>query len=330
MKTIGIIGSGAWGTALGQAARRAGRDVTLWARDAETVSSINTRHENARYLPGIPLDPQLYATTHIKQCAEAEAVLLVTPAQTIKETCQKIAPFITASAPVVLCAKGIEATTGQRLTEIIESLLPQNPIAVLSGPTFAHEVARGLPAAITLACKDAKVGENLVQTLGSSSFRPYYSDDVIGTEIGGAVKNVIAIACGIVEGRGLGANARAALLTRGLAEITRLAKTLGGKNETLMGLSGLGDTVLTCTTTQSRNMALGISIGQGKLIDELLKIRQGLAEGLSTSQAVMKMAHHFNLDMPICTAVYQIVYEKANLEQTITSVLSRPFGKEVH
>lgn len=328
MDSIGIVGAGAWGTALATTARRAGRAVTLWARDAGLAESINGTRRNPLYLPAVELDEGIRATTSLVEVAQSAAVLLVTPAQHVRAACRALAPVWRKGVPVVICAKGIEQSTGMMMTEVVEAELPDAPIAVLSGPTFAIEVARGLPTAVTLACADAALGQELVEAMGTASFRPYLADDLVGAEIGGAVKNVLAIACGIVEGRGLGDNARAALITRGLAELTRLAVAKGGRPETLMGLSGLGDLILTASSTQSRNYSLGLALGEGRALADILAERRAVTEGVWTAGAVVAMAEGLGVEMPISAAVDAVINRGAGLDEAIRALLSRPFRAE--
>ncbi len=328
IQKLGIIGAGSWGTALAQTALRAGREVTLWARDPALAKAINEQRENPRYLPGIALDPALHATGDPAEAAAAEAVLLVTPAQHVRATAALLAPHLGKETPVVLCAKGIEQGTGALMTEVLDEALPGQPLAVLSGPTFAAEVARGLPTAVTLAATDAMLGAALVVALGSSRFRPYLSDDPVGAEVGGAVKNVIAIACGLAAGRKLGDNARAALITRGLAEIVRLGLAKGARAETLMGLSGLGDLTLTCSALQSRNFSLGFALGEGRKLDEILAERNTVAEGVFSAAAVTGLAGELGIEMPIVAAVDAILNRGADIDETIAALLARPFRVE--
>jgi glycerol-3-phosphate dehydrogenase (NAD(P)+) len=328
IQQIGVIGAGSWGTALAQTALSAGREVALWARDPALAETINQAHENPLYLPGIALDPALHATGDLAEVAAAEAVLLVTPAQHVRATAAALAPHLNQGAPVVLCAKGIEQRTGALMTEVLSQTLPGQPLAVLSGPTFAAEVARGLPTAVTLAAADARLGAALVVALGSSCFRPYLSDDPVGAEIGGAVKNVIAIACGLAAGRKLGDNARAALITRGLAEIVRLGLAKGARAETLMGLSGLGDLTLTCSALQSRNFSLGVALGEGRALDEILAERHTVAEGVFSAAAVTGLAEELGIEMPIVVAVDAILNRGADIDKTIEGLLARPFRAE--
>jgi glycerol-3-phosphate dehydrogenase (NAD(P)+) len=330
MGRIGIIGGGAWGTALAGVARRNLHDVTLWVREAEAVEAINHRHENPLFLPGVTLDPAITATATLADAvAGAEAVLLATPAQHTREIAAEVAPHLPADAPLVICAKGIELRTGALMSEAVWQAAPGRPIAVLSGPTFAAEVARGLPTAVTLAAHDQRLGERLMAAIGSRTFRPYWTDDVIGAQIGGAVKNVLAIACGIVEGRKLGDNARAALITRGLAEMMPLGVAKGARTETLFGLSGLGDLTLTCNGRQSRNMSLGIALGRGETLADVLGARRSVAEGVSTAAAVTALAARLEVEMPICAAVDAILHHDANIDAVIEELLARPFKAEL-
>ncbi len=327
MQTIGIIGAGAWGTALALTAKRAGRDVILWCREAELAQAITERQENPLYLPGVALDG-LRATTDLAEAAAVDAVLLVTPAQHLGGVARSMAPHWRAGAPAVICAKGVEEGSLRLMTEVLAEALPQAVQAVLSGPTFASEVAKGLPTAITLAAADQALGAELVQAIGTHSFRPYLSDDLVGAQVGGAVKNVLAIACGIVEGRRMGDNARAALVTRGLAEIMRLALALGGKAETLMGLSGVGDLILTANSTQSRNFSLGVALGQGRSLAEVLAERRSVTEGVYTARSVLGVAGRAGVEMPICAAVNAVLHQGADLDHAIQGLLSRPFRSE--
>lgn len=329
MQRIGVIGGGAWGTALAQTLRRAGRDVVVWAREPAVVEAINRRHENPDYLPGIALDPKIHATAEPTDALAADAVLLVAPAQHLRGVCALLAPRWPTGVPAVICAKGIEQDSGLLMHEAVEEVLPADvPVAVLSGPTFAAEVVRGLPTAVTFACDDEWQGRALVEAIGTATFRPYWTADRIGAEIGGAVKNVMAIASGIVEGRRLGDNARAALLTRGLAEISRLAVAKGGRPETLMGLSGLGDLMLTASSLQSRNYSLGFALGEGKPLADILAGRKSVTEGVHTASAVVALAQRLGVDMPICAAVDAVLNHGAALEPTIQALLARPFKAE--
>tara|TARA_R110000824_G_scaffold398148_2_gene601900 strand:+ start:20793 stop:21797 length:1005 start_codon:yes stop_codon:yes gene_type:complete len=328
ISNIAVIGAGAWGTALAQVAARAGCRVTLWAREAEVAEAINRRHVNALFLPGIPLEATIRATTEMAEAATAEALLMVTPAQHMRRVLTELAPVVAAGTPVVLCAKGIEQETGKLLTEVLAETVPQAQAAVLSGPSFAAEVARGLPTAVTLACADETTGEALAHAIGLPTFRPYYSADLTGAEIGGAVKNVLAIACGIVEGKKFGESARAALTTRGFAELTRLGLALGARAETLTGLSGLGDLILTCNSVKSRNMSLGMALGEGKTLDEIMGARNSVSEGVHSAAAVVALAARHKVEMPIAEAVAAIVAGKAGVDEAIAALLARPIGRE--
>ncbi len=328
IEQIGVVGGGAWGTALAQAAARAGRKVVLWARESEVVESINQQRQNARFLAGIALDSAIRATGRLEELGQTDAVLLVAPAQHLQGVGRALAPFLTAGTPVIICAKGIELGSSALMSEVVSLALPGVPLAVLSGPTFAAEVALGLPTAVTLACADADLGARLVAGLGGRMFRPYLSDDIIGAQIGGAVKNVLAIACGVVEGRRFGDNARAALITRGLAEMVRLGVALGGRAETLMGLSGLGDLTLTCTSRQSRNNSLGVALGEGRRLADILGERQTVAEGVHSAAAVVALAERIGVDMPICSAVDAILNRGAGIGEVIEALLARPFRGE--
>lgn len=327
MRKIGVLGAGAWGTALAVAAQRAGREVVLWARRPEQAEAIAAARENARYLPGITLDPAIRITSDAADLAGSEALLLVVPAQHLRATGALLHAALP-RVPLVLCAKGVELASGQLLDQVALEAFPERPIAVLSGPTFAAEVAKGLPAAVTLAAGRAELGRALAEALGSAAFRPYWTDDVTGVLVGGAVKNVIAIAAGLVAGAGLGENARAALITRGLAEIGRLAEALGGRRETLMGLAGLGDLVLTCGSSQSRNFALGQRVGQGQSLAQATAASRGVAEGVATAQAVLQLAARLEVEMPIAEAVDAVLRGGAALTEAVGALLARPLKSE--
>ncbi|TCS64815.1 NAD(P)H-dependent glycerol-3-phosphate dehydrogenase [Varunaivibrio sulfuroxidans] len=329
METIGIIGAGAWGTALAIALRRAGRAVTLYAHEPEVVEAVNTRHENVPFLPGVTLDSAIRATGDLDHACNGDAVLLVAPSLYMRAVCRQARPHWNAGVPAVICTKGIEQESCLLMSEVIgETLGDAVPLAVLSGPTFAAEVAADLPAAVTLACADAELGGRLIAAIGSARFRPYLSHDIIGAQLGGAVKNVLAIACGIVEGRGLGDNARAALITRGLAEIAKLGEVLGADIRTLMGLSGLGDLTLTCNAMQSRNFSLGHALGKGRKLNDILAERQSVAEGVHNAFSVTELARRNQVDMPICQAVDAVINVEADLDSIIYGLLSRPLNTE--
>ncbi len=328
IQRIAVLGAGAWGTALAAALHRAGREVLLWTRRAELAEEINRVHANPDYLPNVSLDAAIQAGADLDQAAKRDALLLVTPAQHLRRLCQSLAGKLKPGAPLVICAKGIEQGSLALMTEAAAEALPGQPLAVLSGPNFAKEVAAGLPAATTLAARDETLAQDLVAAIGSRSFRPYASSDPVGAQVGGAVKNVIAIACGIVTGRQLGDNARAALITRGLAEVVRLGVALGARPETLMGLSGLGDLTLTCSAMQSRNYSLGVALGHGERIDAVLGARRSVAEGVFSAAAVAALAQRQGVEMPICAAVDRVVNSGADLDETIAGLLNRPFTTE--
>ncbi|MDZ7713644.1 MAG: NAD(P)H-dependent glycerol-3-phosphate dehydrogenase [Rhodovibrio sp.] len=329
MQRFAVIGGGAWGTGLAQALVRAGREVTLWVREREVAEQIAETNENRTFLPDVPLSPEIWATPDLDEAAcGAEALLLAVPAQHLRATVRALGARLRAEVPLVICAKGIEDGTLALMSEVLEAELPGWPVAVLSGPTFAVEVARGKPAAVTLAARDPVLGDRLSAAIGSKTFRPYLSDDVVGAEIGGAVKNVVAIACGIVDGRALGENARAALITRGLAEISRLAIAKGARAETLTGLCGLGDLTLTCVGSGSRNHSLGVELGRGRSIREILAGRRSVAEGVFSARATVTLAERLNVEMPIAQAVDAVVNREAEIAATIDDLMARPLRSE--
>ncbi|PHS79581.1 MAG: glycerol-3-phosphate acyltransferase [Rhodospirillaceae bacterium] len=329
MKSIGILGAGAFGTALATAMGRAGLDVLIQAFEPEVAAEINEHHVNATYLPDAPLDPNIRATTSIEETVQCDAVIIATPAQFVRKTCELAKPHWNQNTPAIICSKGIELGTFMLLSEVVEETLgDMAPIAILSGPTFAIEVAEEMPTALTLACKDQKLGQDLCNSFSSRCFRTYCSPDVVGAQLGGAIKNVLAIACGIIEGRNMGGNARAAIITRGLAEIARLGAVLGADEHTLMGLSGLGDVTLTCSAMQSRNFSLGAALGKGQSLESILASRKTVAEGVHTAAAVTEVARRNQVDMPICQAVDAIINMNANLESVINGLLRRPLNVE--
>jgi glycerol-3-phosphate dehydrogenase (NAD(P)+) len=325
---IAIVGAGAWGTALAMAARRAGCDVLIWAFEPEVADGIAQDNENRPYLPGVKLDPAIRATNDLGDAAAADIVLLAAPAQHLRRTVGPLAGQLAPSTPLVICSKGIEQKTLSLMSEAVSSLFAANPIMILSGPTFASDVAAGLPTAVTLAADDIDAAQRVADGLSSERFRPYSGNDVIGAQIGGAIKNVLAIACGIADGRGFGDNARAALITRGLAELTRLCVAKGGRAETMMGLSGMGDLVLTCTGTQSRNYSLGRAIGEGRTLADILDERNSVAEGVFTASAAVALAEQLAVDMPIATAVDAVLNREADIDDVIGALLARPLRAE--
>lgn len=329
MKNISVLGAGAWGTALAHIAASNGKKVVLWAREPELIGEIETKRRNTLFLPDVDLHENITPTNdQVLAVSKAEAVLMVIPAQYLRAACRTLRPVWPNGLPAVVCAKGIEQKTGALLSEILTDELPQAEIAVLSGPTFAEEAAQNKPTALTLACGNETLGKELVATLGTPTFRPYYSSDVIGVQIGGAVKNVMAIAAGIVAGKKLGDNARAALITRGLAEISRLAAALGGQTYTLMGLSGLGDLVLTANSTQSRNFTVGLELGKGRGLSDILSEKRTVAEGVFTAAAVLERAARAGVEMPICEGLSKIMNENVPVDDVIQSLFARPFKSE--
>ena len=328
MNSVSVIGGGAWGTALAQMLAAVGRLTRIWAREEEVITAINSRHCNDIYLPNVALSTNVKATSNLAEAAETDVLLLVAPAQFFRSVAKELAKHLKPDLPVVICAKGIELGSHALMSEVIAETLPENPLAILSGPTFAIEVAQGMPTAVTLACADENLGSELVELIGQPYFRPYWTDDVIGAQIGGAVKNVLAIACGIVEGRKMGDNARAALMTRGLAEVMRYGALRGARAETLMGLSGLGDLTLTCNSLLSRNMSLGTELGTGRTMKEVLAGRQSVAEGSLTAGAITDHIRALDIEMPICSAVNAILNQHANLDETIKALLQRPYRAE--
>lgn len=326
---IGVIGAGAWGTALAIIANRAGSQVTLYSRNAALVESMQQNRENAAYLPGCFLDPAITITSHLPDVTHVQWLIIAIPSQSLRTMCIKLSDMITADIPLALACKGIERGSLALMSEVVQSSLPANPVAVISGPNFAAEIASGLPAATAIACTHQHLAQQLVYALGSRYFRPYISDDLAGVQIGGAVKNVLAIACGIAEGKELGDNARAALLTRGITEMMRLAATKGGNPQTLMGLAGMGDLVLTATSTQSRNYRLGMKLGQGTPPAEALGSgTRRLVEGVTTAESIYELSMKIGVDMPICSMVHEILRGTISVDNAIAELLERPFVVE--
>lgn len=326
--SVGIVGGGAWGTALAQSLHRSGREVLVWAREPEVVDSINAHHVNQRFLPGVALDPEIRATAALADVAACDAVLMVAPAQHVRDMSEQLEPHMRRGQTMVLCSKGIEQATGRLMGDVVAEVSPDVTWAVLSGPSFAADVARGLPTALTIACADDAIGATLAERLGNRRLRLYWTGDVIGVELGGALKNVLAIAAGIVEGRGLGASAHAALVTRGFAELRRFGEAMGARAETLTGLSGLGDLILTCGSPQSRNMSLGRALGQGQSVGQALSGRAAVTEGVYTAVAVHRIAAEKGIDMPICKAVCDVVSGKLTVATAIGQLMQRPLKAE--
>lgn len=328
LHSVGIIGGGAWGTALAQlVASKTQAKVPLWVRDSTLADAINQNHINNIYLSDVYLNNNVYALVNYKDIPACSCLLVAVPAQHMRATLIGLLPTLDAATTLVLCAKGIEASSGLFMHEVIAELMPNQSVAVLSGPSFAGEVVRGLPTATTLACTDQSLGEMLVQQLGHDHFRPYWSADVIGAEIGGAIKNVLAIACGIATGRRLGENARAALITRGLAEMMRFGVAKGAQAPTLMGLSGLGDLVLTCSSTASRNMLFGTRLGQGVSVEAVRRETRSVVEGDATAPVLMRLTRQLGVEMPICAAVAAIL-AGADVSATIEALIARPYRPE--
>ncbi|WP_421927639.1 NAD(P)H-dependent glycerol-3-phosphate dehydrogenase [Neoaquamicrobium sediminum] len=323
-KKIAVLGGGAWGTALAATMVRTGNATALWARDSEIVVSLNARRENPRYLPGIVLEPGIEATVSPDEAIDgADCVLAVVPAQAMRGLLASLSGRLPHGVPLVLCAKGIERGSGLLLSQIAAELLPQTPIAALSGPSFATDVARGLPTAVTVAAADAQLASSLALLLSAPTFRCYSSADLVGVEVGGALKNVLAIAAGAVSGAGLGASAQAAMVTRGFVELRRVGAAFGAEPETLMGLSGLGDLILTCGSPQSRNFSYGLALGRGESLEG-----RPLAEGAATAGIAARIAREKGVDAPIIEAVDRILRGEASITEAVAALLARPLKSE--
>lgn len=325
-----IVGAGSWGTALAIVINRAGSKVTLWTRNENVQQQIRDKRVNESYLPEMFIDPDIEVTTDLNAAAkQADYVLLAMPSQQLRPICISLSDQLGRDVPLIIASKGIERGSLLLMSEVVQSILPSNQVMVLSGPNFAKEAASGLPTATTVAGLSRTKSEKLIYAMGSHYFRPYYSDDLVGVQIGGAVKNVIAIACGMAVGRGLGQNANAALMTRGLVEMQRLAKVKGGRSETLSGMSGLGDLILTCSSQTSRNMSLGYAIGQGEPVESLLSLnRSGLTEGVVTAESIYQLSRNLGVSMPICHMVHEVLTGEQELDGAISSLLSRPLTEE--
>ena len=327
--TVGVIGAGAWGTALAQSQAIEDRNVILWAREQDVVDSVNNQHENTVFLPTVELSPRIKATTDLSAVIAADVILLVTPAQYMRANLETLKELgLSKDTPLVVCSKGIEIATGKLLSQVMEETLGDCSYAILTGPTFASEIARGMPSAATLAAKSLDKAQAIQEILSSRSLRLYASQDLIGTQIGGAVKNVIAIACGAIDGLELGESARAALITRGLAEMSRLTKAMGGQKETLMGMCGIGDMMLTCNSMQSRNFSLGVMLGQGRSLQDILSSRHSVTEGVYTAEALMALAKKNAIDMPISEAVYRCIQGETTIKEAVERMLERPLKPE--
>ena len=326
--SVAVIGGGAWGTALASLCATNGVETTLWVREADVAAAISNTGENIEFLAGVKLPPSLKATNDLGMAAKTEAILFVVPAQFARPAFSQLRKIVPGGTPVALCSKGIERDTGLLMTEALVEVWPEAIPAVLSGPSFARDVARGMPTAVTLACEDQRLGARWISTVGAAHFRPYLSDDVIGAELGGAIKNVLAIAAGAVEGKGLGESARAALIARGFAEFQRLGVALGAKAQTMAGLSGLGDLILTASSSQSRNMSLGLELGKGRALDDILAERNSVSEGVASAAAVTNLAARTGIEMPICAAVADLVSGAKSIDEIIADLLARPFKSE--
>lgn len=326
---VGILGAGSWGTALAILANRASSDVTLWTRNETVLHGIRDKRVNEAYLKDFFIDPSIEVTSELADVKQCDLLIISIPSQSVRTACIALSDLIDPELPILISSKGIERGSLALMSEVVNAILPSNPVAVLSGPNFALEAAKGLPTATTLACTDPVLAEHISYAIGGRAFRPYLTDDLIGAQVGGAVKNVIALACGIAAGKKLGENARAALITRGLAEITRMTRIKGGREETMMGLCGIGDLVLTCTSTKSRNFALGVELGKGKPVREALPGHlHGLTEGVVTADSVYEISMKQGISMPICSTVYHILKSNMTVQEGINDLLGRPFAAE--
>lgn len=328
---IGVIGAGAWGTALAMLANRAGSSSIIWTRNTQVIESIRNTRENAQYLPDTFIDPAIEVTDDLQRMSRCDALIISIPAQSLRTVAIALSDIVPADVPLVLATKGIERGSLMLMSEVVQNILPHNPYAVISGPNFAREAAQGLPTAAALGTHNLAVAEKISFCLGGKFFRLYTNEDPIGTQIGGALKNVLAIGAGIVEGRGLGENARAALITRGIAEIARLARAKGGQEETLMGLSGIGDILLSCSSSKSRNYALGCRLGRGSSKDVAILLNNrtgGLTEGVATAESVSLLARKLGVTMPIAFGVADILSGASDIDSTVGKLLERPLGTE--
>jgi len=327
--SVGVIGAGAWGTALASLSAMAGAKTMIWARNADLVASIEKNKENKLYLPGYALPEGLRASADLSRVVQAEALLFVVPAQQARHVLMNIKKIADGKRYVAMASKGIEQKNLKLMPDVLHEVWPEAGNAILTGPSFAHDVVNSQPTAVTLASDDQEIGARWIATLGTRNFRPYLSDDLIGAALGGAVKNVLAIGAGVVDGMGLGESARAALIARGFAEFQRLGRAKGAKLETMAGLSGLGDLILTANSTRSRNMSLGQALGRGEKLSEILAARNSVSEGVSSASAVIDLAEKSKIDMPICQAVYQLVEQGQSVDEVMNNLLGRPFRKEV-
>jgi glycerol-3-phosphate dehydrogenase (NAD(P)+) len=326
--SISVIGAGAWGTAIAATLSKNQNEIGLWAKEPEVVKSINERNENNVFLKGVSLSPRIKAYSNFNFLDKSDLIFLVTPAQYLRATLENIKDQIKINTPIVLCSKGVEIGSLKLMSEVTKDILPQNPIAILSGPSFAVDVALNLPTALTLACKDYDIGKIIAETINSAEFRIYQSQDVVGAQIGGAAKNIIAIASGIVFGKKLGDSARSALITRGYSEISRLAVAMGGEARTLTGLSGMGDLILTCNSQTSRNFTLGVNLGKGKSIEEATNGLKSIAEGMFSTKAIIKLAENYKVAMPITDSINKLINNQSDIDTIIKELLSRPIKEE--
>lgn len=324
---VGVAGAGAWGAALAICALAAGRNVKIWAREPEVADALTLGQGNPLFLPNTPI-PAIPSSTDIAHLADCDAILLVSPAQHMRATLKALAPHLKPGTPVALCSKGIERGTLKLMTDVLAEEAPNASPAVLSGPSFAIDVARGLPTAVTLACPDRAMGDAWMRSISRPHFRTYWTDDLVGAEAGGAIKNVLAIACGVCEGMGLGRSAHAALIARGFAEMTRLGVKLGGRPETLAGLCGLGDLVLTCSSPQSRNMSFGMELGRGESAAKILAARKAVTEGAETAPALVALARKLDVDLPICNVVLDMIEGRLDARAAVDRLLNRPLKEE--
>lgn len=329
MQRIGVIGGGAFGTAMASVAARAGREVTIWAREPDVVNDINSAHVNSSFLAGIELPRTIRATADFDEVCDNEAVLIAVPTAHLRSVIADAAAYWRPGVPALICSKGVERETCKLMAEVVADCLGRDAIiAALGGPTFAADISRDLPAAATLACPDLAIAEQLAAAFATKNFRAYASDDIIGAQLGGATKNVLAIASGIVTSMGLGDSARAALMTRGLDEVSRLGMVLGAQHHTMMGLCCVGDIVLTCGATQSRNFSVGLELGKGRSLEDIMAGRKTVAEGVHNAESVTELARRNQVDMPICLAVQAILNVDADLTAIIHGLLSRPLVVE--
>lgn len=330
LQTVSVIGAGGWGTALAMVAHRTGSTVQLYTRNDRVLESLHKTRVNDVYLPERFVDPEIIVTSDLESACRSQILILSVPAQQMRTLCVSLSDMVPAKTLLVIAAKGIERGSLQLMHEVVRQTLPKNPIAILSGPNFAAEVADGKPTATTIACSDHQQGNMLLHTLGGKYFRPYLTDDVIGAQIGGALKNVVAIAAGITDGLHYGENARAALITRGIAEMARLCEAKGGRAETLLGLCGIGDVMLTCTSTTSRNYKLGKLIGEYGVEQTIAKYEGTLTEGIATAESAAQLADSLSISMPVCQTVWQILSKEQSLDEALQSLLKRPFSTEAH